>query len=164
MKSLIVRVLAAIGLVPAARYARVSRQLDEVGSELHTWKKQARRARETIGALERRVSELEKQLRQQARQLKGARNAPAQREMHETTETLRASETLKTTEMLKTSETREFAAMQARLVEAERAATLAREQLMAIEVKLEILEGAANVLDARTRAAIQQSRKTEAAV
>ena len=146
MKSLIVRVLAAIGLVPAARYARVSRQLNEIGPELHTWKKQARRARETIGALERRVSELEKQLRQQARQLKGARGVSAQRETGET------------------RDTREFTAMQARLVEAERTATLAREQLMAIEVKLEILEGAANVLDARTRATIQQTRKTEAAV
>ena len=41
--------------------------------------------------------------------------------------------------------------MQTRLTETERALTLAREHLNAIEVKLEILEGAANVLDARTR-------------
>jgi hypothetical protein len=33
---------------------------------------------------------------------------------------------------------------------------------MAIEVKLDILEGAANVLDSRTRVAISQSNKTGA--
>jgi hypothetical protein len=35
---------------------------------------------------------------------------------------------------------------------------------MAIEVKLDILEGAANVLDSRTRAAIRQSTGTGATV
>ena len=43
-----------------------------------------------------------------------------------------------------------------RLVEAEQSLGLAREHLMAIDVKLDILEGAANVLDARTRAAISK--------
>jgi chromosome segregation ATPase len=41
--------------------------------------------------------------------------------------------------------------LQQRLGEAERALTVARETLMAVEVKLDILEGAANVLDVRTR-------------
>lgn len=44
----------------------------------------------------------------------------------------------------------------ARLKEAERELAVAREHLMAVEVKLDILEGAANVLDIRTRAAIHQ--------
>lgn len=56
-------------------------------------------------------------------------------------------------------------AMQTRLAETERALALAREHLNAIEVKLEILEGAANVLDARTRVAPQhRPDKTGAAV
>ena len=50
------------------------------------------------------------------------------------------------------------------LAETERELMLAREHLMAIEVKLDILEGAANVLDSRTRQAIQQSTRTGAAV
>ncbi|MGH9242630.1 MAG: hypothetical protein ACRD3G_31665 [Vicinamibacterales bacterium] len=55
--------------------------------------------------------------------------------------------------------------MQTRLAETEHALALAREQLNAIEVKLEILEGAANVLDARTRVAPQREPdKTGAAV
>jgi septal ring factor EnvC (AmiA/AmiB activator) len=40
-----------------------------------------------------------------------------------------------------------------RLVEAEQELTAARNHLMVVEVKLDILEGAANVLDARTRTA-----------
>jgi len=46
--------------------------------------------------------------------------------------------------------------LRTRLIEAERELMVAREHLMAIEVKLDILEGAANVLDVRTRAAISQ--------
>ena len=41
--------------------------------------------------------------------------------------------------------------LRARLVEADRAATAAREHLMATEVKLDLLEAAIQVLDARTR-------------
>jgi hypothetical protein len=44
--------------------------------------------------------------------------------------------------------------LQARLQHAERELAGAREHLMVIEVKLDILEGAANVLDARTRTAV----------
>ena len=51
--------------------------------------------------------------------------------------------------------------LQQRLAESERALTIAREQLMAIEVKLDILEGAANVLDARTRTVLRRRTTTE---
>jgi acyl-CoA thioesterase FadM len=43
-----------------------------------------------------------------------------------------------------------------RLAEAEQALAVAREHLMMVDVKLDILEGAANVLDARTRSAISK--------
>jgi DNA repair exonuclease SbcCD ATPase subunit len=45
----------------------------------------------------------------------------------------------------------DFEALQQRLKTTERELAIARESLMAVEVKLDILEGAANVLDARTR-------------
>ena len=48
----------------------------------------------------------------------------------------------------------EFDALNARLRDLERELAVAREHLMAVEVKLDILEGAANVLDVRTRATI----------
>ena len=64
---------------------------------------------------------------------------------------------------LERSESRfaELQIVQQRLAESERALVSAREQLMAIEVKLDILEGAANVLDARTRTVIMRARTTE---
>ena len=51
----------------------------------------------------------------------------------------------------------EFDALNARLDDLERELAVAREHLMAVEVKLDILEGAANVLDVRTRVAIHQA-------
>lgn len=50
-----------------------------------------------------------------------------------------------------------------RLSLAERELIAAREQLMAVEVKLDILEGAANVLDVRTRAAISRQHTSTTA-
>ena len=50
----------------------------------------------------------------------------------------------------------EFDKIGEQLTETERALAITREQLMAIEVKLDILEGAANVLDARTRSSIER--------
>jgi hypothetical protein len=46
--------------------------------------------------------------------------------------------------------------LQERLAVAERDLVTAREQLMAVEVKLDILEGAANVLDTRMRSTISR--------
>jgi hypothetical protein len=50
----------------------------------------------------------------------------------------------------------------ARLKVVERELAVAREHLMAVEVKLDILEGAANVLDLRTRIAIHETSETGA--
>lgn len=50
----------------------------------------------------------------------------------------------------------EFETLQGRLRDLERELAVARELLMAVEVKLDILEGAANVLDVRTRATIHR--------
>ncbi len=50
--------------------------------------------------------------------------------------------------------------MKQRLIAAEQDLIIARESLMAVEVKLDILEGAANVLDVRTRMASRRSVAT----
>jgi chromosome segregation ATPase len=47
-------------------------------------------------------------------------------------------------------------ALQARLDDADRELATARDYLMVVEAKLDILEGAANVLDARTRAQVHR--------
>ena len=81
---------------------------------------------------------------------------------HEASKQAQAS-AAETRKELERSELRaaELQAVQQRLVESERALVIAREQLMAIEVKLDILEGAANVLDARTRTVMMRGKTTE---
>ena len=108
-----------------------SRQAHKLAKEIRVWKKRAVKS----GA---RVTELEQQLKEQVSRLKEARAVTEQK----------AS--------LTDRDQAEWKAMQGRLTESERSLAIAREQLMAIEVKLDILEGAANVLDARTRSAVQR--------
>ena len=121
--------LAAIGLVPARRHHEASRRVGEITRDRDDWKKRATKLARRERTLEHHASDLERQVKKLQRQAGQS-----------------------------TSETDGLTAMQARLAETERALTLAREHLNAIEVKLEILEGAANVLDARTRAQLIGSR------
>ena len=57
----------------------------------------------------------------------------------------------------------ELTTLRKHLDESEQELTIAREQLMAIEVKLDILEGAANVLDARTRDILRRAGSDDGA-
>ena len=107
------------------------RQAHKLDKEVRVWKKRAVKS----GA---RATELEQQLKDQVLRLKEARAAAEQKVS------------------LTGRDEAEWKAMQSRLAESERALAIAREQLMAIEVKLDILEGAANVLDARTRSVVQR--------
>jgi chromosome segregation ATPase len=143
VKRVIVRALAAIGLVPARRYHEVSRRANELTRDRDDWKKRATKLARRERTLEQQTRDLERQLKKQLRR----QGRPADgRVMADVPDG-------------------DLAALQARLADTERALTLARDQLNAIEVKLEILEGAANVLDARTRVAPQrQPDKTGAAV
>ena len=117
--------------MPAGRYAMALRQAHKLDKEVRVWKKRAVKS----GA---RTTELEQQLKDQVLRLKEARAAAEQKVS------------------LTGRDEAEWKAMQSRLAESERALAIAREQLMAIEVKLDILEGAANVLDARTRSTVHR--------
>jgi len=122
MKRFLSRVLAVFGLVSAGRYEALSRAAEELKTASHSWKTQA-------GEDRARAKSLETELRHQ-RELA---------ERHElTVEKLRHRRD-------------EIDKLRMRLADAERELTVARDHLMAIEVKLDILEGAANVLDKRTR-------------
>ena len=123
MKTVIVRALAAIGLVPARRYHEVSRRANELTRDRDEWKKRATKLARRERTLEQQAHELERQLKKMQRQTRPIADS-------------------------------DLTVMQTRLADTERALTLAREHLNAIEVKLEILEGAANVLDARTRSQV----------
>jgi hypothetical protein len=147
VKRVIARALAAIGLVPARRYHEVSRRALELTRARDDWKKRATKLARRERTLEQQTRDLERQLKKQARRQMSPPTPPT--EARVTTDVPRG----------------DLTALQARLADTERALTLARDQLNAIEVKLEILEGAANVLDARTRVALQrQPDETGAAV
>jgi hypothetical protein len=135
VKQLLIKLAALFGLVPARRYSALAKQLEETRTSAHAWKTRA-------GEASARAKSLEHRLEKQSRLL---------------------SEAERTAEKLqkdggRANELRE------QLAKTEQELMLAREHLMAIEVKLDILEGAANVLDARIRRTIHQSTGTGAAV
>ena len=132
MKRVVVKALAVIGLVPARRYHEVSRKVSEFARDRDDWKKRATKLARRERAVERRARDLERQLKHLGRQRSMPTVEHASIDAHDS----------------------DWVAMQARLADTERTLALAREHLSAIEVKLEILEGAANVLDARTRAQV----------
>jgi hypothetical protein len=119
--------LAMVGLVPARRYQLLVDQVEEARNSAREWKAKA-------GQSMTRVRGLEADVKQQTRHAQKSELYLAKmRERRDDVKSLRV-----------------------RLAQAERELMVAREHLMAIEVKLDILEGAANVLDVRTRAAISQ--------
>lgn len=134
MRRVISGLLAMFGLVPAGRHQVLAEQVEQAKRAAHEWKA---KASESMA----RVVKLEADLKQQTRHAQKSELYLAKmRERREEIQNLRT-----------------------RLAEAERELMVAREHLMAIEVKLDILEGAANVLDVRTRAAISaQHNQTSA--
>ena len=154
MKRVIVRVLAAIGPVPARRFQEVSRRVGALVRDRDDWKKRATKLARRERTLQQQIRDLERQLKKQVR-----------RQARPLTETRVAAQDQASPLLEMQARLAEAETIQARLAETERALALTREHFNAIEVKLEILEGAANVLDARTRVAPQhQPDKTGAAV
>jgi predicted nucleic acid-binding Zn-ribbon protein len=126
MKRALAALLRTLGLVPARRYDALLQEVSAIKTDRIAWKRRAAEA-------ETRVRSLEKDLAHQARRLD---------------KQVKAAETGPRREALKT--------LRARIEGAERELVTAREHLMVVETKLDILEGAANVLDARTRAQMAQ--------
>ena len=111
------------------RAGKLAQLLEETKADSRQWKDKAVQASVALKAAQEAVAVAERQLRLAEKQREEA-------EKHRRSEQDR---------------TAELALLQERLAESERELSVAREQLMAIEVKLDILEGAANVLDGRTR-------------
>ena len=135
MKQLLIKLAALFGVVPARRYEGLVTQLADARSNAQSWKS---RANEALA----RVKSLEREVRRQSRLLDDARTLVER--VH--------------------GGGGDADRLREQLADAQRQLFVAREHLMGIEVKLDILEGAANVLDARTRVAIRQSTRTGAAV
>jgi hypothetical protein len=128
VKKLVIKLLAVLGLAPARSVASQAQQIADMKAGSLAWKTKASEAME-------RVKSLEAEVKRQARLI----------------ETLTTS-----TEKLRLRQDAIDNLARVRLAEAEQALAVAREHLMMVDVKLDILEGAANVLDARTRSAISK--------
>ena len=124
-----------------ARASRLTQQLDEVRADSRSWKTKADEAQ----------TALKKALEAATTAERNWRRAEKMREEAEKRGRLRDDRAA------------ELATLRQHLVESEQELTIAREQLMAIEVKLDILEGAANVLDARTRDILRRAGSDDGA-
>ncbi len=134
MKQLLIRLAALFGVVPARRYHSLAQQLEETRNSAQTWKARATGATARVKSLEHEVHRQERLVREAQRAAERVHRLGDVRKLRD------------------------------QLVATQKDLLLARDHLMAIEVKLDILEGAANVLDARTRVAIRQSTGTGASV
>ena len=124
-----------------ARASQLTHQLDQARTDSRSWKTKAEEAQ----------SALKKALEAAATAERNWRRAEKMREETEKRGRLRDDRAA------------EINALREHLVESEQELTIAREQLMAIEVKLDILEGAANVLDARTRDIVRRAGSDDGA-
>lgn len=149
MKMTIRRALAGVGLATAGQIQRAdaeSRQMSErvrsledriakLRADADTWKQRS----EDVAAKLREWKELAAQAEADAERMRaGAEHAKA-----------RASEWKGRAEVFE----KEKRDLRARLEEAQRAATVARDYVMATEAKLDLIEAAIQVLDLRTREA-----------
>jgi len=153
-------VLRALGLVRLARYEELAQQLKKADARAAKFAGDAESLRKLEGKLAKQDAAVE-EARAAARdwKLKAEQNAKALTESedkHKGRSKKFEAAQAEFTRRLQKYEQRalDVEAMQKRLDDAERELSVAREQLMALEVKLDILEGAANVLDVRTRAVV----------
>jgi hypothetical protein len=128
VKKLVIRVLSALGLAPARVVQLQARLIADAKAGSLAWKTKA-------GEAVARVKVLDAEVKQQAQVIQ--RLTAANEKLRQHQEELDDLLTV-------------------RLAEAEQSLTVAREYLMAVDVKLDILEGAANVLDTRTRTIVSK--------
>ena len=128
------------GLVTAARHAETAEALRNAQSRVESISRKLEETRAEVQACRSKLEEAHRQL-QQADE-RAAREAQRLEKLKADMERQVAREQKRTSE---------FPALELRLDDAERTLVAARDHLMSAEVKLDLLEGAANVLDARTR-------------
>ena len=144
MKAAITKALALIGLAPTGRAARAEAdaqravqraaaledRLASTRAELERWKRRYEEKASAAAAWKESAAEVEAKAKADTARIKAA------------------CEKLKTRAAALASQVADF---QARLEQADRATSATREELMVVETKLDLLEAAIHVLDARTR-------------
>ena len=182
MKGAITRVLSTFGLAPAAqvermtkttqdaavRIAQLEERLAQARADAESWKRRHGESTEALAGWKQSAARADAE----SERLRGASDrlaadversaADVRREQARTEEWKARAEKL-------TADAQDLRARlqssRAKLEEAERAAATAHEHLMAMEVKLDLLEAAAQVLDARTRdQAVAPAARPKAAI
>jgi chromosome segregation ATPase len=134
------RLLRRIGLVPLAKYQKLSSDLAIWQTRTKKFSDETERLKVEVRSRETTIGALNKELRESRRQTQ---------EAAERLEKLKRDIEKKV--VAKQQRDESVTELQRKLAGAEHDLATARESLMAVEVKLDILEGAANVLDVRTR-------------
>ena len=135
MKRLLIRLLAIVGLAPARSYRAVTAQLRDTESKARRLAKAVEELKASTQVWKTKASEA----------VDRAKSLDLQTRHH-----------AKLALVAEKERRRSVASVQKRLIAAERELAMTREHLMATEVKLDILEGAANVLDARMRTVLSR--------
>jgi len=168
VKQLIIKLLNSLGLVTAGRYGVAVARLREAESHAKKLTKAVEASKAEARTLKMKADEAAQRLKtiekdaatrmREAERLKLEVEKRGEGQQREAARLVAEIERLKKQNLVLES-------LRTRLTEAEHSLGLAREHLMAIDVKLDILEGAANVLDARTRGVVaQQAGQTNAPV
>lgn len=138
--------LNALGLVRSARLAAASERFRTLESRVETLTQKLADAQADARAWQVKAEEA----RKRAKEIE----ADAAREVRRVQ---RAREEIEKQIVREKKRAIDVPALEQQLETAERELALARDQMMAIEVKLDILEGAATVLDRRTRKLLSSS-------
>jgi chromosome segregation ATPase len=138
-------VLSRLGLVRRSRYKKANEDLKRTQARLDKVLAHGEKLRAEMHAARERAEKMAAAMKEEQQKLK----ADLERKRQDISDKFE-SDQRRHLEMDQKRRT-DLEALQLRLATTERELAIARESLMAVEVKLDILEGAANVLDARTR-------------
>jgi chromosome segregation ATPase len=168
VKQLIITLLNSLGLVTAGRYGVAVARLREAEAHAKKLTKAVEASKADARAMKVKADELTQRLKviekDESKHTREAERLKLEFEKRGEGQQREAARLAAEVERLKKQNVA-LESLRVKLAEAEHSLGLAREHLMAIDVKLDILEGAANVLDARTRGVVaQQAGQTNAPV
>ena len=149
MKAIVLRLLGLVGLAPASHVAlaqQKARRAGEKAARLEAHLRTLRADRDTWKQRHREAAAAASEWK------KSTRRAEAETS-RATTAAVRASAQVEEWRARTETLTGDLRDLRERLEESRRTGTLAREHLMATEVKLDLIEAAIHVLDGRTREA-----------
>ena len=137
MRSLIQALLGAFGLVTSGRHNQVLARMKEIEAKYRgalAWRTRAEQADRVVDEARQQVKTLTGELR-----TAGKAKLTAERALDKANRRLAELDDLRQ-----------------KVIDTNRELAVAREHLMSIEVKLDVLEGAANILDSRSRVVVSK--------